>query len=210
MAVKKAKEPSEKKYIHAKDGEEFRAWLEENYKTEKEVYLCFYKLSAGKPTISWEKAVDEALCFGWIDGIRNKVNEEEYSTRFTPRKPGSIWSLINKNKVEKLIGEGKMKPEGLAIYEEAREKGSLDNPYTLSGKTELPAEMKAALKKDKKAWEFFQKLANSNQFMYIHQVTKIKSEELRKERIDKVVELCRRGVRNYSLTKPLPVRTSEE
>ncbi len=104
--------------------EEFRKWLEKNHQKEKELLVGFYKVGSKKPSITWPESVDQALCFGWIDGVRRSIDEESYSIRFTPRKPTSIWSAINIKKVEELTKAGLMKPEGLKAFELRKEEKS--------------------------------------------------------------------------------------
>jgi uncharacterized protein YdeI (YjbR/CyaY-like superfamily) len=94
----------------------FRMWLEKNHKTETELLVGFYKKNSGRPNMSWSQSVDEALCFGWIDGVRRSIDEDSYCIRFTPRRPSSTWSSVNINKVEELIKLGLMQPAGLEIY----------------------------------------------------------------------------------------------
>src|SRR5690606_16126198 len=106
-----------------KDRNEWRQWLEQNHEKLSEIYLVFYKLSTKKPTVTYEEAVEEALCFGWIDGIRKGIDDETYMNRFTPRKPKSMWSVVNKDRVEKLIAEGKMTDAGLKLVEIAKQNG---------------------------------------------------------------------------------------
>src|ERR1043165_3844754 len=91
---------------------EFRKWLKKNHKKEKELLVGFYKVGSGKPSMTWPESVDEALCFGWIDGIRKSLGEESYTIRFTPRKTSSIWSAVNIKKMEELTKKGLMKPAG--------------------------------------------------------------------------------------------------
>ena len=97
--------------------EAFRAWLEEHHETATEVVVGFHKKSTGRPSMTWTESVREALCFGWIDGIRRSLGDESYTIRFTPRKPQSNWSALNVRHVEELIREGRMTPAGLAAYE---------------------------------------------------------------------------------------------
>src|SRR5512133_2308570 len=102
--------------IFFKDQIEFRKWLEKNHRKESEVLAGYYKVGSGKPGMTWSQSVDEALCFGWIDGIRRSIDSERYCIRFTPRKPRSIWSTVNLKKVEQLKEKGLMKESGLEIY----------------------------------------------------------------------------------------------
>ena len=95
---------------------DFRTWLENNHQTETELLVGFYKVNSGKPSMSWSESVDQALCFGWIDGVRKSMDEESYTIRFTPRKKDSIWSAINIKKVEHLSGQGLMKEAGLKAF----------------------------------------------------------------------------------------------
>ena len=94
----------------------FRNWLKKNHRKETELIVGFYKVGSGKPSITWSQSVDEALCFGWIDGVRTSIDKESYQIRFTPRKPTSIWSAINIKKVEVLTKQGLMQPAGLASF----------------------------------------------------------------------------------------------
>ncbi|HEU4521637.1 MAG TPA: bacteriocin-protection protein, partial [Thermoanaerobaculia bacterium] len=95
----------------------FRRWLKKNHQTETELWVGFYKKGSGRPSITWPEAVDEALCFGWIDGVRKSLDEESYVNRFTPRRKGSNWSVVNLRRVEELIRDGRMQPPGLRAYE---------------------------------------------------------------------------------------------
>jgi uncharacterized protein YdeI (YjbR/CyaY-like superfamily) len=120
---------------------QFREWLETRHARAKELWVGFYKKSSGKPSITWPESVDEALCVGWIDGIRKRIDDSSYTIRFTPRRPGSIWSAINIRRVEALRKEGRMTPTGLSAFAERRENRSrtysyeqrpteLDEPYS--------------------------------------------------------------------------------
>ncbi len=185
------------KSIYAKDRKEFRKWLEKNHAKETEVELIFYKKGIGKPSINWEESVEEALCFGWIDGVRKGNDAESYTIRFTPRKPKSIWSLINKNKVARLIEEGKMTEAGLRAYDHGVKHGNMDKAYSLKGDNPLPEDFEKALKKNKKAYEFFQKLSNTDKFSYIWH-SNLKTPDKRAERIAKIVKLCSLHIKPYS------------
>ena len=183
--------------IYAKNRKEWRKWLEKNHKTATEIHLVYYKITSGKESITWEESVEEALCFGWIDGIRRKVDDEQYTVRFTERKPKSIWSLINKNKVEKLISEGKMMPLGLEKIEHAKQNGQWHKAYSMKGETELPEDFEKALNKNKKALENFNKLSPSNRFTYVYQINAVKKAESRAARIKKVVDLLENNIKPY-------------
>ncbi len=176
---------------------EWRKWLATNHKTATEVTVGYYKKATGKPTILYEESVEEALCFGWIDGIRNARDHESYVMRFTTRKPKSVWSLINTQRVEKLIAEGKMKPAGLKAIEAGKTSGNYQKPYTLKGETEIPEDFLKAMQKRHKAFDFFQSMANSNKFAYIHQINTLKTKTARAERIKKIVTLLEMNIKPY-------------
>ena len=118
---------------------EFEAWLSEHHETESELVVGYYKVATGRPTMTWPESVDEALCFGWIDGIRRRIDDEAYSIRFTPRRPNSIWSAVNLGRVAVLKKEGRMRPTGLAAYERRTEARSVVYAYehTADKPTEL-------------------------------------------------------------------------
>src|SRR5262245_51313572 len=103
---------------------DFRAWLEANHETQRELLVGFYKTSTGKPSITWPESVDQALCFGWIDGIRKRIDDESYSIRFTPRKPDSNWSAVNIAKVKELTEQGLMRAAGIKVFENRKEEKS--------------------------------------------------------------------------------------
>src|SRR4026208_1756770 len=103
--------------IYFASPEESRVWLASNHETEKELLVGYHKKGTGKPSMTWPESVDEALCFGWIDGVRKRVDDERYGIRFTPRRPRSIWSVINVRQVKALTKSGRMRPAGLAAFE---------------------------------------------------------------------------------------------
>ena len=127
--------------VYAKNRDEWRRWLAQNHETAKEIRLVYYKISTKKPSITYEESVEEALCFGWIDGVRNGINEESYMMRFSPRKPKSMWSVVNKERVEKLIAEGKMTPAGLKPVAIAKQNGQWEAAYQLKAKQEIPQDL---------------------------------------------------------------------
>jgi uncharacterized protein YdeI (YjbR/CyaY-like superfamily) len=135
-----------------------RTWFEKHYKTHTEFWIGFYKVGSGRISISWPQSVDQALCFGWIDGIRKTLNAESYMIRFTSRKPGSIWSAVNIKKAETLIAAGLMFPEGLAAFE--RRKAEKSAVYSFEQKNiAFSAEFEKIFKKNKNAWTYFSKQA---------------------------------------------------
>lgn len=135
---------------------ELRAWLEAHHASERELLVGFYKKGSGKPSITWPESVDEALCFGWIDGVRRSLGDDAYTIRFTPRNRRSFWSVVNIRRAGELIAEGRMRPAGLAAFE-ART-GERSGVYSFEQKDE-PAFSEAQAREfqaDAKAWDFFQ------------------------------------------------------
>lgn len=174
------------KPIFFKKQSDFRKWLEKNYLKEKELLVGFYKVGSGKPSITWPQSVEEALCFGWIDGIRKSIDDESYTIRFTPRKPKSIWSTVNIKKVAELKEKGLMKPEGLAVFEKREEKRSAI--YSYEKKPEkLSDEFEKKLKANKKAYTFFLSLPPSIQRTSIHWVMSAKQEKTRLSRMETLI-----------------------
>ena len=127
--------------------------FEKNHATAQELWVGFHKKGSGNPSITWPESVDEALCFGWIDGIRKNLDETSYTIRFTPRKHGSIWSAVNIKRAEELIELGRMKPAGLEAFEKRREDRSRRYSYEQQG-TKLVGEYEEKLKANSKAWKF--------------------------------------------------------
>ena len=137
---------------------EFRAWLEEHHAAETELLVGFYKKGSGKPSITWPESVDEALCYGWIDGVRRSLGDDAYTIRFTPRKKRSFWSNVNIRRAGELIAEGRMRPAGLVAFE-ART-GERSGVYSFEQKDQARVVFSEAqarqFQADAKAWEFFQ------------------------------------------------------
>ena len=151
---------SENKLIFFKTQNDFRKWLTKNYLTKTELLVGFYKVGSEKPSIRWSESVDQALCFGWIDGLRKSVDSESYSIRFTPRKANSIWSKINIKKIEVLTESGLMMPEGLVIFEKRTTSRSMIYSYEVKP-FHFSAAFEKKFKANKKAWNYFQKQAPS-------------------------------------------------
>ncbi len=135
---------------------DFRRWLEENHAKETEIIVGYYKVGLGKPGITWSQSVDEALCFGWIDGVRRKIDAESYSNRFTPRRAGSNWSAVNIAKIAELTEKGLMKPAGLTAFEKRQESKSKIYAYENELK-QFSDEFEKQFRANEKAWEFFEK-----------------------------------------------------
>ena len=173
--------------LYFEDREQWRSWLEKKHGKETCVWLKFHKKASGKKGIALQESVEEAICFGWIDGKLRKIDEDSFIVRFTPRKAKSVWSKINRERAEKLIASERMTSTGLAKINEAKRSGYWDNAYTNRIRDEVPADLKEALMSKEKAWQNFQKFANTYRNMYIGWVNGANTDETRKKRIAKVV-----------------------
>ncbi len=181
--------------------EAFYAWLEENHETESEVYVGFYKQATGKRAMSWSEAVDQALCFGWIDSRANAIDDERYMQRFTPRKPGSNWSKINVEKVARLKEEGKMRPAGLAAFEQRRDDKT--GVYSFERENaELPPEYEQRLRANAAAAEYWDAKAPWYRRTATHWVMSAKREETRERRLGQLIEDSANGVDVKPLRRP--------
>ncbi len=173
----------------------FRDWLEANAARAPELLVGFHKIGSGRPSMSWSESVDEALCFGWIDGVRKRIDDATYSIRFTPRKPASIWSAINIAKVAQLQVEGRMRPAGAEAFARRTEARSKVYAYERDAPAELaPAELHA-FKRDKAAWRFFESTSPSYRKVVLHWVCGAKRPETRAARLGKLREACAAGRR---------------
>jgi uncharacterized protein YdeI (YjbR/CyaY-like superfamily) len=167
--------------------EEWREWLEENHSDESAVWLVYHKKSSQLTTITWSEAVDEALCFGWIDSIAKPLDTDRYMQFFSKRKPGGGWSKINKEKIRKLIEEGQMCQAGLDAIAVAKQNGS----WTLLDKIEeliIPDDLATALTSNAVAESFFQKLSKSDKRHLLYWVSSAKRDDTRRKRIEEIVE----------------------
>ncbi|MEO7978004.1 YdeI/OmpD-associated family protein [Flavobacterium sp.] len=167
----------------------WREWLKENHNIKQYVWLICYKKQANIPTISWSDAVDEALCFGWIDSTRKTIDHERFIQFFCKRKPNSAWSKINKGKIESLIQNGLMQPAGYKTIEVAKQNGSwliLDDVEELL----IPGDLEKAFENQKDAKEFFLSLSKSAKKIMLHWVAVAKRPETRRNRINEVAELA--------------------
>jgi uncharacterized protein YdeI (YjbR/CyaY-like superfamily) len=173
----------------------FRAWLKKHHKTAEEIIVGFYRKESGKPTITWSEAVDEALCFGWIDGIRRKHSEIAYSNRFTPRRPGSNWSAINIAKVAVLTKEGRMQAAGVAAFEKRTEVKSRIYTYEQDDMPEFPPALAKRFKANKKAWAFFQGQPPYYRKLNTRWVTSAKQEATSLRRLEQLIAASESGRR---------------
>lgn len=167
--------------------EHFRAWLNDNHASAKELIVGYYKVGTGKPSMTWSQSVDQALCFGWIDGVRRTVDADSYCIRFTPRRKTSIWSAINVKKVEELTKAGLMKPEGLKAFAFLDENKS--PAYSSETQiSELEPSLENQFKANSVAWDFFCKQAPSYRKVSIHWIMSAKQEKTRITRLEKTIE----------------------
>lgn len=188
------------KVKHFQSPAEFRAWLEKNHATERELWVGYYKKSTGRPSMTWPESVEQALCFGWIDGVRRSVDEHSYTIRFTPRKSTSIWSAINLRKVKELVKSGHMRAAGLAIYEARRDKEH--KGYSIAAlTTELDPKYAKLMRKNAAAWKFYQAQPPGYRKMVTHWVTSAKQEATRRARLEILMTHSARGERIPRLTR---------
>jgi len=176
---------------------EFRKWLKENHKKATEVLVGYYKVASGKPSITWSQSVDEALCFGWIDGVRRSIDSESYYNRFTPRRPNSNWSAINIKKVEMLIENGLMQSAGLEAFNKRKEEKSKVYSFENEAK-KLPPPYEKQFKANKKAWEYYTSQAPSYQKMVAHWIISAKQEKTRLSRLEKAIAESEKQKRIWS------------
>jgi uncharacterized protein YdeI (YjbR/CyaY-like superfamily) len=155
----------------------------------------FHKVDSGRPSMTWPESVDEALCFGWIDGVRKRIDEHAYSIRFTPRKPASIWSAVNIAKFEQLSASGRMTPAGAAAFAHRTEAKSGVYAYEQADTAELSAAETRAFKRDKAAWKYFEATPPGYRKVILHWITSAKREETRASRFATFVQACAAGKR---------------
>ena len=166
----------------------FGRWLEKHHGKKTALWVGFHRKATGRPSLTWSESVDEALCWGWIDGIRKSVDSTRFTQRFTPRKPGSIWSAINIRKAKALIASGRMRPAGLAAFRARRSDRS--NVYSFEQKKtpKLPASYERIFRRNRAAWEFFRTRTDAYRRVTSHWVTSAKQEETRLRRLGVLIE----------------------
>jgi uncharacterized protein YdeI (YjbR/CyaY-like superfamily) len=164
---------------------ELRKWFEKNHDTATELIVGFYKKGSGLPSVDWPQSVDEAICFGWIDGIRKSIDAKSYQIRFTPRNPKSHWSAVNIRKVQRLLKEGLMKPAGVKVWDMRDETKSKKASYEQSNAVLLSEILEDKIKENPKAWAFFNtKLAPSYKRISIHWVMSAKQQQTQLRRLE--------------------------
>jgi uncharacterized protein YdeI (YjbR/CyaY-like superfamily) len=183
-----------------KSQSDFRKWLERYHDKETELLVGFYKKDSGKSSITYPEALDEALCFGWIDGVRRKVSDDAYVQRFSPRRARSIWSNVNVRHIERLKKEGRMAPAGLKAYELKDPKRT--GIYSFENRPrDLSAAYEKQFRSNKKAWEFFEQQPPGYKRLMIYRIMEGKQEETRQRRLAQLIEASAKGVR-YGVILP--------
>lgn len=179
---------------------DLRAWLEEHHETEAELWIGRYKQHTGKASVTWPQIVDQVLCFGWIDGVGKRIDDEVYAQRITPRRRGSIWSKVNVDKVAELEAAGLMTPAGRVAFEERDEARVYS--YEQMQLATLAPEQEAELQRDTKAWVFWQDQPPSYRKAAVHWVVSAKKEETRARRLATLVADSAAGLRVKPLRRP--------
>jgi uncharacterized protein YdeI (YjbR/CyaY-like superfamily) len=181
------------KKLYVTNRDEWRDWLSRHYATEAEIWLIFYKKETSKPTIAYGAAVEEALCFGWIDSIIKRIDDTKYARKFTPRKDKSNWSELNKRRANKMIRQGRMTDFGLAKIRAAKKRGLWEQDPRAGISFDISPEFAKALAKNKKAKQNFDKLAASYRKHYIGWIAVAKRTETKKKRIAESITLLQKG-----------------
>lgn len=181
---------AEYKQFHPKTRAEWRKWLQQNHTSSPGIWFTYYKKETGKPRVSYDEAVEEALCFGWIDSLPRKLDEERSMLKFTPRKPKSVWSELNKQRVEKLIAAKLMQPAGIATINLAKENGSWDiltNSDEAAAQNKYPADLVKLFQKNKKAHQNFDSFSRSIKKQFLSWIDSAKRPETRQARLAQTV-----------------------
>ena len=197
-----AKPASESEITAFETAAAWERWLEKNYGREEGIWIKFAKKASGIPSVSFAEALDTALCFGWIDGQRRGYDENYFLQRFTPRRPRSKWSKINRDKVAALIAAGRMRPPGLAEIERAKADGRWDAAYDSPSRMQPTPDLLAALDANPEAKELFERLNSTNRYAILFRIHDAKRPETRARRIAKFVSMLSEGKTPY----PLPRR----
>ena len=172
--------------------EKFRAWLAKHHQRAPELLVGFHKKATSKASIDWPQSVDEALCFGWIDGVRRSLGEDGYTIRFTPRRAGSIWSSINIRRVAVLKRQGRMQPAGLAAFALRTRDRSVIYAYEQRDAAKLAAEETRLFKAQPEAWQYFSNLAPSYRQKAIYWIVSARKPETRRSRLARIIAMAAR------------------
>lgn len=183
--------------VHAKSAQAFEAWLKQNHAKCDGIWLGLAKKGGTKSSVSYVEAVEIALCWGWIDGQKKKLDDDYSLQRFTPRRPRSKWSKLNVDRVSKLIAANRMQPRGLAEVDKAKADGRWDDAYDPQSEMTVPADFAAALKRNRAAAATFETINRSNKFAILFRIHDAKKPETRERRIEKFVAMLAEGQRLY-------------
>lgn len=175
--------------VQPKRQKDWTTWLEKNHKSFAGVWLRIAKKSSGITSVSYAEAVEAALCYGWIDSQGKSYDDETWLQKFTPRGDRSIWSKINREKVEELIRNGRMKPAGLQAVQRAKQNGRWKSAYDSPSKASVPSDLQAAMDKNKKAKAFFATLNSQNRYAILHRIQTAKKAETRAKRIEQFIRM---------------------
>jgi uncharacterized protein YdeI (YjbR/CyaY-like superfamily) len=176
---------------------ELEAWLEAEHATSDGIWLKFAKKGSGLPSVVYAEAVESALCYGWIDSQASSLDERFYLQKFTPRRPRSKWSKVNRDKVTNLMKQGRLRPAGLAQVELAKADGRWDAAHAAPSEAAVPEDLRRALDENPDAAEFFATLNKSNRYAIVHQLEDAKKPETRTRRLEKFVAMLNRGEKLY-------------
>ena len=181
--------------VYFENAESFGAWLAAHAASATELLVGFHKVGSGRPSMSWPESVDQALCHGWIDGVRRRIDEDRYSIRFTPRKPGSIWSAVNIAKIEALRAQRRLLPAGEAAFARRSEERSRVYAHERATPAELDAEGTDLFQAQPAAWDYFCACPPGYRATVLHWITSAKKEETRSARLTRLIEACAAGRR---------------
>ena len=173
-------------------------WLAKQYDKTTGIWIKIAKKDSGIPSLTYEEALDVALCYGWIDGQKKGLDDQYWLQKFTPRGPKSIWSKINTEKAERLIASSEMRPAGLKAIEAAKNDGRWEAAYASQKNISIPEDFQAALEKNKKAKAFFSTLKSAERYSFLFRLHNIKKPEMRANRIQKFIEMLERGEKIHS------------
>jgi uncharacterized protein YdeI (YjbR/CyaY-like superfamily) len=173
----------------------FYAWLEKHHDTRTEVWVGYWKKHTAKQSLTWSQAVDQALCFGWIDGVLKSIDEDSHRQRFTPRKPASNWSKVNVDKVARLVAAGKMRPAGIAAFERRSADASGVYSFERDDETGFERDQETRLRANEQAWEFWEAQPPSYRRTATHWVTSAKKQDTRDKRLNELIDDSADGLR---------------
>ena len=179
---------------------QFREWLENNHNKETELFVGYYKIKSGYPSMTWSQSVDQALCFGWIDGVRKSIDEHSYQIRFTPRKTESVWSPVNLEKIEILKKKGLMQPAGIKIFKNRTESKPYDYAFRQK-ELKLPSDFESLFKENLKAWDYFKSLAPSFKKLSILWVISAIQDKTKIKRLNELIASSELGTNKWKDSK---------